>query len=138
MNKKLVKKQDHISMKKFLTNYCHLESELLIDRLSELSHREVKQVCRNAYNLNLSTIPFEAVDKNDICCGNIILVADAYNRLAPYRNPEIINVDEIISQNPKPSFEIQKMGYDDIIDLIEDNLTIEDVKIKSIGSFKIK
>lgn len=137
MNKRM-EKQYRLPMPKFLRDYCHIKDEDLICKLGKLSHRQLKEVCKNAYQIRLSTLPFEAVNEIDLCCGNIILVTDAYKHVAPYKNPEIINVDEIISQNPNPSFEIQEMEYDDIIDLIEDNLTVEDVKIKSIGSFKIK
>lgn len=136
MNKKLVKKQNHISMEKFLRDYCHLESELLIERLSRLSHREVKEVCKKAYQINLLTLPFEAVGVDDVKCGNVVFVSDAYYNSAPYENPNKINVREIISQNPPFQPLSYEMDYAETVDFIENSLVSP--KIKSIGSFKTK
>ena len=140
MNKKLVKQQQSISMEKFLRNYCHLENDYLIDMLSALSHKELKEMCREIYKLKLMTLPFEEVSTEDINSGEVLFVSDAFYNPAPYKNPLKENVREIFSQpvNKERTKDLEnEEKYEDIIDAIEDNFGNENVDISSIGSFNL-
>jgi len=83
----------------------------------------------------LWTLPFETITQEDINTGEIILVGDRFNNIAPYHNPNKV-LDDLFEFNPRLSFTIdQSLDYDDYLDIIEDNLTIEDVDVSKIGSF---
>jgi hypothetical protein len=127
-----IEAQKSITMKNFLKNYCNIENNEIIDKLSSLSHKDLKIVASVIYNINLVSLPFDIVNKENINRGNIILVRDTNHNLAPYKNP-LQNVEYF---SPK-KIETQEMDYEEIIDLIEENLTIEDVDISSVGSFNI-
>lgn len=136
MNKKSLKKQSHISMDKFLRNYCYISNEYLIDKLSSLPHKELKRVCREVYNLRLTTLPFELVSSEEVKCGDVVFVEDAFNNYAPYQNPSKIDAYEIMSENPKPKPISYEMNFDEMIDSVENSLVR--TKVKRIGSFSGK
>lgn len=136
MNKKAIKGQHSISIEKFLRLYCQIDNESIIETLSLLSHKELKKICREVYGINLYTLPFETVEQEDISIGDVILVNDRYGNLAPYKNP-YKSLDELL---PTPSYTLtvdHSLDYDEILDIIENNLTIEDVDISKIGSFSL-
>lgn len=89
MNKKQIKSQQSISMGKFLRLYCQIDNEVVINMLSSLSHKELKKVCNDAYNIELQTLAFEDVEQEDVSIGEIIFVSDNSGNLAPYKNPYI-------------------------------------------------
>ena len=137
MDLKTLKKQRHVTIEDFLRNYCQIENEYVISMLKDLSHHELKAVCQEVYKIPLSRISFDAVCQSDINSGNVLLVVDSSSNSAPYKNPQA--QFQSIIDNPTPAtgdFETEQY-YEESVDLIEDNLTIEDVKIKSIGSFNI-
>ena len=90
MNKKELKIQPHISMEKFLRQYLNIQNEKVIETLKELSHQDFKELYEYMYSLKLKCLPFEIVSKEDIQMGDVLLVADRYNNLAPYINPKQI------------------------------------------------
>ena len=137
MNKKKIKEQHSISMEKFLRDYCNLENDYLIDMLSGLSHKELKDVCRDIYKLKLMTLPFESVSVEEVNSGEVLFVNDVFYNMAPYRNPEKEKMDDIALKQSKEEDRERIELYEDIIDTIEDNFTIEDVDISSIGSFDV-
>ena len=100
MNKKDIKKQEHVSMGKFLKDYVGIENENVLNWLSGLTHREIKEICDEIYLLDLTRISFESVTKEEVERGEILLVIDKDNNPAPYTNPiqdefDII-MDEIV------------------------------------------
>lgn len=139
MNKKMVKKQHSISMEKFLRDYCHLENDYLIEMLSGLSHKELKDVCRDIYKLRLMTLPFEKVSVEEVNCGEVVFVNDAFYNPAPYKNPRTKNIDDMVmltKDNSSDDYSDAEL-YEDIVDAIENNMTIEDADISSVGSFNL-
>jgi len=135
MNRKIIKTKNSISIEKFLKFYYHLDNEVIIEILSALSHKELKKVCREIYDMDLWTLPFDTITEEEIGMGEIILVADRFNNIAPYRNPNH-TLHDLFEYNPKSSFTVdQSFDYDDYLDIIEDNLTVEDVDVSKIGSF---
>lgn len=145
MNKKELEKQNKITIEAFLRNYIEIDNENIIDTLSSLTHKEFKKVCKEIHNLHITSIPFEAVELEDLCMGNIILVYDTCGNIAPYKNPNqkgIIEIHEEIRDYPTPKLSYldaleEVEFYEAIIDTIEDNLTDETSDISSLGSFKI-
>lgn len=137
MNKKLIKKQNHISMELFLRNYCNFQNEELINQLSELSHKEIKEVCRQVYGIELLSVSFESISKEDLNCGNILLVYDAYHASAPYINPLKKKEQEIVYEPVSRVRLDETLDAEEIIDIIEENWTIPDVDISTIGSFTL-
>ncbi|MCI9110649.1 MAG: hypothetical protein HFH47_02410 [Bacilli bacterium] len=87
MNKKQIKSQINITVGKFLRLYYEIDSEPVIEMLSHLSHKELKKMCKDAYGLDLQTLPFSHIEQEDINTGDIILVSDCFGNLAPYKNP---------------------------------------------------
>lgn len=98
MNKKQIKSQPSISMGKFLRLYCQIDNDVVINMLSSLSHKEVKKVCKDAYNIELQTLPFEDVEQEDVGIGEVIFVSDSCGNPAPYKNP-YITYEEYLEQN---------------------------------------
>ncbi|MCI9084610.1 MAG: hypothetical protein HFH46_03255 [Bacilli bacterium] len=137
MNKKVIKKQNHITMELFLRNYCGVQNEALVSQLSELSHRDLKEVCRQIYGIDLLSVSFESLSKEDLNCGNILLVYDAYHASAPYINPLKKKEQEIVNKPVSRVIQDDTLDSDEIIDIIEENMTIPDVDISSIGSFTL-
>lgn len=128
-------------MEKFLRTYCHIESETLIDMLSSLSHRELKDVLRELYKIKLSTLPFELVSPEALNNGEILMVDDAIGNPAPYRNPARIDEkqffeDIIAHQKPTINRENEE-DYENIVDTIEEYLTIENIDITCLAPFNI-
>ncbi len=145
MDKKTLNKQNKIKMETFLRNCLKVDNEYVVDLLSRLTHKEFKTVCREIYNLYVSSIPFEAVELENLYDGSIVLVCDTHGNVAPYKNPNQKNIDDIHEEIS--SYSVPKISYRDaldeveyyeyIIDMIEENLTLESVDISSVGSFDI-
>lgn len=137
MNKKQVKRQKHITMEEFLRNYCQIENDTVINLLKNLSHHELKIVCMEIYKIPLTRLPFDKVYQEDVDRGDILFVSDSNACSAPYKNPQA-KLQEILTQPTKPTNDFEmKQIYEETIDLIEDNLTIEEMNISSVGSFDI-
>lgn len=128
MNKKIIRNQSHISMDKFLRDYCYIGNEYLIEVISSLSHREMKRVCMEAYDIKLVTLPFELVTSEDVKRGDVVLVIDTFNNCAPYKNPKKIDLLEIMSENSRLKQNSYKMNFDEMIDSVESSLVNEKVK----------
>lgn len=137
MNKKEIKKQNHISMEIFLRNYCGIQNEELINTLSVLSHKDLKEVCRQVYGIELYSIAFENVNKENLNCGDILLVYDVYHASAPYINPLKKKEQEIACKPLVRQTINNTLDSEEIIDIIEENMTIPDVDISTIGSFTL-
>ena len=158
MDKKALEKHSKITMEKFLRSCLEIDNEIVIDILSRLTHKEFKRVCREIYKLYVSSIPFEAVEKEDLYEGNIVLVYDAHHNFAPYKNPNQKNVDRIHeelsaydmdSQRSKAEAESKRYNkllerynellecYEELIDVLEEYLTVDSFDVSSIGQFKI-
>lgn len=86
MTKKEIRKTLSITMAYFLKTYLGITSEVLLSKLMELSHCELKEVAR-VYGVRLSKIPFDMLTKDMIARGDILLVEDVYGNKAPYVNP---------------------------------------------------
>ena len=137
MNKKSIQNQKHITMEEFLRNYCEITNEYVIDMLKDLSHHELKEVCNAVYKISLTRLPFEKVFQEDVNRGEVLLVVDSFSNSAPYKNPQA-GLQDIINNPTSSTTNIEKEEiYEDTIDLIEDNLTLENVDISSIGSFDV-
>ena len=137
MDKKTLKKQKHITMETFLRYYCNVEDEAIIESLSGLSHKELKAVCKHIYGIDLLSVPFEIVTKLDLNSGNILLVHDNYNNPAPYINPSKKREQTIINEQVRRVMPDDSLDLEEIIDIIEENWTIPDVDISTIGSFTL-
>ncbi len=145
MDKKILNKQSKIKMGTFLRSCLKVDNEYVIDVLSRLTHKEFKTVCHEIYDLYVSSIPFDAVELEDLYDGSIVLVCDVHGNVAPYKNPSQKNINDIhteISSYTVPKFSYHDAldeveYYEDIIDMIEENLTIESIDISSVGSFDI-
>ena len=70
----------------FLKTYLDITNNVLLTKLMELSHCELKEVAL-IYGVRLSKIPFEKLTKDMIARGDILLVEDTYGNKAPYINP---------------------------------------------------
>ena len=86
MTKKEIKKIASITMAYFLKTYLDITNDILLTKLIELSHHELKEVAK-IYGVKLSKIPFEKLTKEMVARGDILLVEDAYGNKAPYINP---------------------------------------------------
>ena len=86
MTKKEIRKTHSITMAYFLKTYLDITNEILLRKLIELSHSELKEVAL-AYGVKLPKIPFEKLTKDMIARGDILLVEDTYGNKAPYINP---------------------------------------------------
>lgn len=86
MTKKEIRKTPSITMAYFLKTYLDITNNVLLTKLMELSHCEIKEVAL-IYGVRLSKIPFEKLTKDMIARGDILLVEDAYGNKAPYINP---------------------------------------------------
>lgn len=86
MTKKEIRKAPSITMAHFLKRYLDITDEILLTKLTELSHCEIKEVAR-IYGVDLLKISFDDLTKDMIARGDILLVEDAYGNKAPYINP---------------------------------------------------
>ena len=159
MNKKELEKQRKITMEQFLRSFLEVENDTVIDTLSRLEHKEFKKICRSIYRLNVSCLPFEAVKKEDLYEGRVILVYDVHHNFAPYRNPNQKSVDRIheelaaynmngrlLSQAEEEHIRYNELLskyeelydlYEELIDALEEHFTLESFDISSIGPFDI-
>ena len=86
MTKKEIRKASKINMRHFLEIYFKFGDERTIEKLVRLSHFEIKELARE-YDERLKKIPFEALTKDMLARGDVILVVDAFGHTAPYINP---------------------------------------------------
>ena len=86
MTKKEIRKISSITMAHFLKTYLDVTNEILLNKLAELSHCELKEVAK-IYGVRLCKIPFDTLTKDMIARGDILLVEDAFGNKAPYINP---------------------------------------------------
>ena len=121
MNRKELKKEPHISMEKFLRYYLGIESDSVIDLLSNLHHGELKDVYKQLYRINLRSVGFDDISKEDIETGGVLLVSDRSSHLAPYTNPLYTDFD-LLMQNPMHVFLKQDntITYDEYIDTLDE------------------
>ena len=145
MNKKQLKKQENISMEKFLKNYVGIQNEAILNDLMSLTHREIKEVCDAIYLLDLTRISFENVTKEDIERGNILLVVDKDKNLAPYENPKLDEFEIIMDEeNEKHYREIYNLenqmqtfeDYSDDLDEIVSDINTTSQQIKTLSKKK--
>ncbi len=130
-------KASSISMEKFLREHCNLNNEDVIRALAMLSHQELKIVCQKLYNVRLITVPFEvASENNHQGNGDFITVRDVFNNEAPYVNPSKKRELEVLSETLNNDYDEAEL-YEEIVDLIENNLTIEETDISSVGTFNL-
>ena len=88
MNKKDLKNESCITVEKLLRNYYLVDNEIVIDLLSSLSHKELKMVGKD-YGIKLVSVPFDSLERAALMDGEILLVVDTFNNLAPYKNPQV-------------------------------------------------
>jgi len=125
MDKKELKRLDHISMDKFLRHYLKINNECLIKNLKKMSHQDLKEAYESLYGVQLKCAPFESVLLEDLLCGRILLVSDKKGYLAPYINPIQINFDMIMEENNKIQKESSIQTYEDYTDEI-DNIALDE------------
>lgn len=138
MNKKLIKKQCHISMEKFIRYYLDIEGERIIDILLGLNHRDFKDICRELGIIDLTSISFEDVTKEDIETGSVLLVADINNNLAPYINPILSDFDLIMEEERRKNYDFSLYletyeEYIDTLDEIVSDVGTSDCQIKRLS-----
>ena len=92
MNKKKIKTSVVISMKYFLEVYYELEEDISL-KISLHSHKSISKIA-SLYGVKLSKMSFDSVSKDMVARGEVLLVADHFNNLAPYINPTIDLIDE--------------------------------------------
>ncbi len=139
MNKKEVNKAKKITMEKFLREYCGFDNEIVIEALTMLSHKELKEVCKKVYEFRLCSLPFECVTENELGSGEILFVSDAFNNPAPYKNPVKKHEQDVLrTRSATTQIDDQCLSYEEIIDALDEFWDIEDVDVSSIGSFDIK
>ena len=86
MTKKEIRKTPSITMAYFLKTYLGVTNTILLNKLTELSHCELKEVAK-IYGVKLSKISFDTLTKDMIARGDILLVEDNFGNKAPYINP---------------------------------------------------
>lgn len=70
-----------ITLDYFLKNYYGLRHK----GLTKLKHKDLKTL-----NIEgIKSVPFDIVTRNDISSGEVLLVSDSSNNLAPYVNPQM-------------------------------------------------
>lgn len=142
MNKKQIKKQDHVSMEKFLRNYVGIKNEKVLEWLINLTHREIKEICDEVYLLDLTRISFESVTKEDLKTGEVILVLDKDSNPAPYVNPSQneldVIMDDIIESKCQELYNIENhmQTFDDYTDdldeiALDENVDCQKLKVLS-------
>ena len=99
MDKREIKDQTMISIGQFLRDYYEMDNEAVINRLSTLSHKELKTICREGYGIDINSMPFDEVTIESLKCGNTLLVRDGHGNPAPYRNPKIISFNDILNND---------------------------------------
>ena len=124
MNRREIQRQQYISMKKFLRDYCHLENEYLIEMLSNLSHKELKEVCNELYKLELMTLPFDVVSVDEVKRGEVLFVNDVFYNPAPYKNPNKTDLEDFLFTDLELSEETEELPLDDSVN--------QNVKVKKI------
>lgn len=125
MNKKN-KSFHYLSTQKFLRDYCCIENNEIIFRLTRLSHKNLRKICLDMFKLRLVTLPFKAIQDEDVNNGNIILVKDVYNNIAPYINPQKVIANEEIYHN------LDIFDFDvNFSFLVEESLIVKKPKIKN-------
>ena len=132
MKKKELKKQEHISMEKFLRHYLKINNDCLIKDLKKLSHQDLKEVYENLYGIELICAPFENVNLEDLLCGKIILVSDKKGCLSPYINPIQIDFNSIIKENKKRKKQNSIQTYDEYIDVLDEIALDKNIKNNQI------
>ena len=147
MNKKELKKQEHVSMERFLKNYVGIENEKVLNWLTELTHKEIKEICDDIYSLDLTRISFESVTKESLERGEVILVLDKDNNPAPYTNPAGNEFDDIMKKQTEKNIQeiytaenhLQTFDdYTDDLDEIALDEKISSQKIKTLSKQKYK
>ena len=93
MMKKEIRQSLKVDMGYFLKVYYGFTNEELIDKLSKLSHKDLKEII-SLYEMKMPRISFEKVTREMIARGAIILVTDGFGCPAPYINPNILLEDE--------------------------------------------
>lgn len=93
MDKKTLKKMPVHDMEYFLTEYYGIDNKELVEKLSELSHKDLKYIA-SLYDINLVRTSFDYISKEQIATGTVLLVNDYYNHTAPYVNPNRTLNDE--------------------------------------------
>ncbi len=134
MNRQELRNQEYISTEKFLRDYCGIENQTLIDMLSQLSHRDLKELCDELYKIKLVSVPFSTLTKSELSSGEILLVEDAYHQAAPYKNP---SKEEIIL-DPLTYEPIDRtLDLNDYIDYFDTYLTLEEDMVSDNAGFSI-
>ena len=107
------KKKDTISITDFVTYY--LNDGMMID-CKKMTHRDLKSF-NNPYVVTVS-YEFAATNRELILTNKIILVADRYNNIAPYVNPnELRNLEKLESIDEQIKL-LKKVRLDQLSKLI--------------------
>ena len=147
MNKKEIKKQEHVSMERFLRNYVGIKNENVLNWLIGLTHREIKEICDEVYLLDLTRVSFESVTKEGVETGEILLVLDRDFNPAPYLNPSqnvFDNImDEIIEREYSELYNLENhiQTFDDYVDDLDEvalDEGIDNQVIKVLSKTKYK
>ena len=99
MDKREIQNQPMISISQFLRDYYEVDNEDIINRLSVLSHKELKTICKEGYGIDINSMPFEDVTIESLKCGSALLVRDGHGNPAPYHNPQFMYFNEILQNN---------------------------------------
>lgn len=136
MDKKRLRKMESISMARFLENYCDVESSELIFKLSLLTHKQLKEIALG-YNVKIKTISFDDVYEDDLNRGDVILVTDVFNHVAPYKNPKKLINRETMHRYTTQLF-VNVTPRESLLDELEDNLTNPNYNVRKLGQIYFK
>ena len=92
MTRKEINSSHIVGMKYFLEVYYGV-SEDIVSKISLHSHKSISKIA-SLYGLKLSKMSFDSVSREMIARGEVLLVIDHFNNLAPYINPTIDLIDE--------------------------------------------
>ena len=108
------KRKDTVSITDFVTHY--LNDGKLID-CKKLTHRDLKSF-NNPYVVTVS-YEFAATNRELILVNKIILVADRYNNIAPYVNPDELRKLEKLNSINEQIKELKKVRINQLAKLID-------------------
>ncbi len=89
MDKKEIRQSIKIDMGYFLETYYGITNKTLLKKLVKMSHKDIKQILK-LYGTELKRTCFEALTRENVARGEIILVTDGFGNIAPYKNPLLV------------------------------------------------
>lgn len=117
-----------ISIKDFFVSYCGINDSNLLN--SKISHEEVSKLLPNLVRVSFDHV---AKNLNLVYVGDIILVNDSYNNLAPYKKPlinEYEDINIVVTESKENKDEICIINFESLTDY---ELIVLTKKLKSLN-----